>query len=159
MSQESRRRYLMSQAGLLMAATAAAPEAGFAAPPASEPITLPRYARAQDYTCLRQSSYDRTGGNADAYPMAPGATQEVFSAEGPGVITHIWFTIAASSESHLKDIVLRIFWDGNSKPSVEVPVGDFFGLNLGQYFLYQSWFLNCSPMKALNAYFAMPFRK
>ncbi|HEX4771421.1 MAG TPA: glycoside hydrolase family 172 protein [Bryobacteraceae bacterium] len=159
MSQESRRRYLMSQAGLLMAAGAAAPKGGFAAPAVSEPSALPAYARAQDYTCLRQSSYDRTGGNADAYPIAPGATQDVFSAEGPGIITHIWFTIAAASDTHLKDIVLRIFWDGNPKPSVETPVGDFFGLNLGQYFLYQSLFLNCSSIKALNAYFAMPFRK
>jgi len=38
-------------------------------------------------------------------------------------------------------------------------VGDFFGLNLGQYFVYQSAFLNCSSIKALNCYFAMPFRK
>jgi hypothetical protein len=158
MSQESRRRYLMSQAGLLMAATAAAPKEGLGAPSVSDAPALPAYARAQDYTCLRQSSYDRTGGNADAYPIAPGATQEVFAANGPGIITHIWFTIAATSNTHLKDIVLRIYWDGNSKPSVETPVGDFFGLNLGQYFLYQSWFLNCSPIKALNAYFAMPFR-
>jgi hypothetical protein len=42
---------------------------------------------------------------------------------------------------------------------VEVPVGDFFGLNLGDYFVYQSAFLNCSDVKALNCYFAMPFRK
>jgi len=47
----------------------------------------------------------------------------------------------------------------NSKPSVETPVGDFFGLNLGQYNVYQSAFLNCSSVKALNCYFAMPFRK
>ena len=52
-----------------------------------------------------------------------------------------------------------MYWDGNAKPSVEVPVGDFFGLNLGQYFVYQSAFLNCSSVKALNCYFAMPFRK
>jgi hypothetical protein len=40
-----------------------------------------------------------------------------------------------------------------------VPVGDFFGLNLGQYVIYQSAFLNCSSIKALNCYFAMPFRR
>ena len=42
---------------------------------------------------------------------------------------------------------------------METPVGDFFGLNLGQYNVYQSAFLNCSSVKALNSYFAMPFRK
>jgi hypothetical protein len=52
-----------------------------------------------------------------------------------------------------------MYWEGNDKPSVETPVGDFFGLNLGQYFIYQSAFLNCSAVKALNSYFAMPFRK
>ena len=52
-----------------------------------------------------------------------------------------------------------MYWDGAAKPSVETPVGDFFGLNLGQYFVYQSAFLNCSSIKALNCYFAMPFRQ
>ena len=120
---------------------------------------LPDYALAQDYQSLKQSSFDRTGGNADRWPIAAGETKEVFNAAGPGVISHIWFTIAAPSTYHLKEIVLRIYWDGNAKPSVEVPVGDFFGLNLGQYNVYQSIFLNCSSVKALNSYFAMPFRK
>ena len=50
---------------------------------------LPRYARAQNYQSLKQSSYDRTGGNSDRWPVAPGATQELFNAQGPGAITHI----------------------------------------------------------------------
>jgi len=120
---------------------------------------LPEYACAQEYRSLKQSSYDRTGGNSDAWPIAPGATKEVFSSDGPGVITHIWFTIAARSRFHLKEIVLRMYWEGSDRPSVQTPVGDFFGLNLGQYFIYQSAFLNCSSVKALNSYFAMPFRK
>ena len=120
---------------------------------------LPEYACGQDYVSLKQSSYDRTGGNADSWPVPAGGTKEVFSASGPGVITHIWFTIAAESSHHLKEIVLRIYWDGQDKPSVETPVGDFFGLNFGQYSLYQSAFLNCSSVQALNCYFAMPFRK
>ena len=122
-------------------------------------FSLPEYACAQDYRSLKQSSYDRTGGNADSWPIAPGATKEVFNSAGPGVITHIWFTINAQSTFHLKEIVLRMYWDGESKPSVEVPIGDFFGLNLGEYNLYQSAFLNCSSVKGLNCYFAMPFRK
>ncbi len=120
---------------------------------------LPSYARGAHYQSLKQSSYDRTGGNADRWPIAPGATQEVFNAQGPGVITHIWFTIAAESANHLKEIVIRAYWDGNAKPSVEVPAGDLFGLNLGQYFIYQSEYLNCSSIKAMNCYFAMPFRR
>ncbi|HEV8131497.1 MAG TPA: glycoside hydrolase family 172 protein, partial [Acidobacteriota bacterium] len=120
---------------------------------------LPQYARAQSYKSLKQSSYDRTGGNADHFRIKAGETLEVFNSPGPGIISHIWFTIAAQSANHLKEIVIRMYWDGNTKPSVEVPVGDFFGLNLGQYVVYQSAFLNCSSVKALNCYFAMPFRK
>lgn len=120
---------------------------------------LPDYALAQEYRSLKQSSFDPTGGNNDRWPIGPGETREIFNSPGPGVITHIWFTISAASNTHLKEIVLRMYWDGNAKPSVEVPVGDFFGLNLGRYFTYQSAFLNCSPTRALNCYFAMPFRK
>jgi hypothetical protein len=155
------RRNFLSNLALLGAAGAATGSKSLAAAVTGDDgvYQLPEYACAQSYRSLKQSSYDRTGGNSDAWPIAPGATKEVFSSDGPGVITHIWFTIAAESRFHLKEIVLRIYWDGESKPSVEVPVGDFFGLNLGEYNLYQSAFLNCSSVKALNCYFAMPFRK
>jgi hypothetical protein len=119
---------------------------------------LPEYARAQDYKSLKQSSYDVTGGNSDRWPIAPGATLEVFNQKGPGVISHIWYTIAAQSQTHLKELVMRMYWDGNAKPSVECPIGDFFGLNLGQYMIYESAFTACSPGRSLNCYFAMPYR-
>ncbi|PYT29381.1 MAG: DUF2961 domain-containing protein [Acidobacteria bacterium] len=156
-----RRSFLRRLAGLagFSAAVASPGPAQGQSREGSAAAALPRYARAHNYKSLKQSSFDRSGGNADSWPMAPGATQELFSSSGPGVITHIWFTIAAESVNHLKEIVIRAHWDGNSKPSIEVPVGDFFGLNLGQYFVYQSAFLNCSSVKALNCYFSMPFRK
>jgi hypothetical protein len=120
---------------------------------------LPSYAKLHDYRTLKQSSFDRTGGNRDFWHIGPGETLEVFKSAGPGIITHIWYTINARSGHHLKELVMRIYWEGNTKPSVEAPVGDFFGLNLGDYFLYQSALLNCSSVKALNSYFAMPFRR
>ncbi|HEY7058525.1 MAG TPA: glycoside hydrolase family 172 protein [Vicinamibacterales bacterium] len=128
------------------------------APAAGEFSFLPLYARAQHYKSLKQSSYDKTGGNGDRWPIAAGETKEVFKATGPGVISHIWFTIAARSNDHLKELVLRAYWDGNTKPSVEVPIGDFFGLNLGAYQVYQSEYLACSPGRSLNCYFVMPFK-
>src|SRR5689334_5238258 len=65
---------------------------------------LPFYARAQNYKSLKQSSYDRTGGNADRWQIPAGGVQEIFNATGPGVITHIWFTIASGSADHLKEL-------------------------------------------------------
>jgi len=83
----------------------------------------------------------------------------VLEAAGPGVITHVWFTIASPEQFHLKKLVLRMYWDGEATPSVEAPVGDFFGLGLGEYFLYQSVPLAVAPEKALNSFFPMPFQK
>ncbi|MBL8240137.1 MAG: DUF2961 domain-containing protein [Bryobacterales bacterium] len=154
-----RRGVLRRMAGMAGLTAMAQPGAGAQAGGTGEERILPAYARAQNYRSLKQSSYDRTGGNADRWPIKPGETIEIFNAAGPGVITHMWFTIAAASGNHLKEVVLRIYWDGNAKPSVEVPAGDFFGLNLGQYILYQSAYMNCSPVKALNCYFAMPFKR
>ncbi len=156
---DARRRFLQ-RLGTWAGISAAVPAASKAqTAPSGEANFLPKYALAQKYKSLKQSSYDRTGGNADRFVVKAGDTQELFNATGPGVITHIWFTIAANSVAHLKELVLRIYWDGNPKPSVEVPVGDFFGLNLGQYQIFESAFVACSPGKSLNCYFAMPFRR
>jgi len=156
-STKDRRRFLsriFAAGGLAAASPLQAQSPGGAANTAP----LPWYTRAQNYRSLKQSSFDRTGGNHDSWPIRAGAVQEVFNAQGAGIITHIWFTIAARSNDHLKELVLRAYWDGAAKPSVEAPIGDFFGLNLGSYVLYQSEYLACSPGKSLNCYFAMPYR-
>ena len=112
-----------------------------------------------DYVQKRLSSYDRTGGNADARPIPAGETLTLMDDAGPGVLTHIWITIASNETYHLKKLVLRAYWDGEATPSVETPVGDFFGLGLGDYMLYQSLPLQVASDKALNAFFPMPFQK
>jgi hypothetical protein len=115
--------------------------------------------QAKDYVQHRASSYDRIGGNDDERPIDPGATLILMDEAGPGLISHIWFTIASDDRNHLKALVLRMYWDGESSPSVETPIGDFFGLGLGEYFLYQSIPLAVGAEKALNCYFPMPFQK
>jgi len=106
---------------------------------------------------MRSSSWDRTGGNADWVVVAPGQTATLLDVKGAGAVTHIWFTINSPDPMHLKNLVLRAWWDDESAPSIEVPIGDFFGLGLGEYFVYQSELLVVAPIKALNAYFQMPF--
>ena len=126
---------------------------------AQSPAGLSDLSQLRDYTLKRSSSYDRTGGNADARKVAPGDSITVLDEAGSGQISHIWFTIADKEEKHLKKIVLRMYWDGESTPSVEAPIGDFFGLGNGDYFLYQSTPLAVGADKALNCFFPMPFRK
>jgi hypothetical protein len=111
------------------------------------------------YVQKRASSYDRTGGNQDFYKIAPADTITLLDDFGPGIITHIWITIASPEQYHLKKLVLRMYWDGETSPSVEVPIGDFFGLGLGDYFQFESVPLSVAPDKALNSFFPMPFRK
>jgi hypothetical protein len=133
---------------LAMAANAQTSSAGLA--------DLPQ---AKDYVQHRSSSYDRSGGNADARPIAPGETLTLLDEAGPGLITHLWVTIASDDPNHLKALVLRMYWDGEPTPSVEAPIGDFFGLGLGDYFLYQSILLAVGSDKALNSFFTMPFQR
>jgi hypothetical protein len=118
--------------------------------------TLPQ---AKDYVQHRVSSYDRSGANADARTIAPGETLTLLDESGPGLISHVWVTIASDDPHHLKALVLRMYWDGEPTPSVETPIGDFFGLGLDEYYLYQSVPLSVGSDKALNSYFPMPFQK
>ena len=79
----------------------------------------------RDYVLKRVSSYDRSGGNADYRTIEPGATLTVLDEPGPGIITHVWFTLEDEEVYHLKKIVLRMYLDGESTPSVETPLGDY----------------------------------
>lgn len=121
------------------------------------PEELFALARLRSYKNRRSASWDRSGGNADAVVVEPGQTATLLDVTGAGVVTHIWFTINSPDRMHLKNLVLRAWWDGEDSPSVEVPIGDFFGLGLGEYFVYQSALLAVAPIRALNSYFQMPF--
>lgn len=76
----------------------------------------------------RCSSWDRTGGNRDYVKVPSGAAAILTDIKGAGCITHIWMTLACDEKHYLRKILLRMFWDGEENPSVEVPVGDFFGI-------------------------------
>lgn len=115
--------------------------------------------RPHDYVLKRISSADPTGANDDSRQIAPGDTLTVVDEPGPGEITHIWITIATREPFHLKKLVLRMYWDDEATPSVETPIGDFFGLGLGDYLLYQSYPLAVGADKALNSYFPLPFQR
>jgi hypothetical protein len=112
----------------------------------------------------RESSYDRTGGNRDYYVCAPGEKKELLHLKGAGLVTHIWMTLGPVQDDRTEELIhrkaiLRIFWDGEDSPSVEVPVGDFFGMGHGITRNFVSAPLSMSPAdgKAMNCYFPMPF--
>jgi hypothetical protein len=140
-----------------LAASAATAEPGPVS--GAMPSEILELARLRSYKSRRSSSWDRTGGNADWVRVQPGQAATLLDVEGAGAIQHLWFTINSPDPMHLKNLVLRAWWEGEASPSVEAPIGDFFGLGLGEYFVYQSALLAVAPIKALNAYFPMPFAR
>jgi len=115
--------------------------------------------RLKDYESERASSYDRTGGNHDYVSVDPGQTVTIFDSDGPGEIRHIWTTIPGWSEIYVhQKVVIRAYWDGEKDPSIETPIGNFFGLAFGVPPVFQSALITVNPVQALNSYFPMPFR-
>jgi hypothetical protein len=103
------------------------------------------------------SSFDSTGGNNDRVTIAPGKKATILNVDGPGMITRIWMTIDSRDPYFLRRIVIRMYWDDEEKPSVEVPVGDFFG-NGFNYRHYTSQYLGMTS-GGYVCYFPMPFEE
>jgi hypothetical protein len=115
--------------------------------------------RAQDYASRRVSSYDRSGGNRDSLTIEPGATAVLAEIPGPGAVHHLWVTVAAEP-FYGRKLVLRMYWDGETAPSVEAPIADFFGVGHGLDRNFSSLPINCSSEgRARNCYWYMPFRR
>ena len=74
----------------------------------------------------RCSSWDRTGRNRDFLNLMPGQTVTLLEAQGPGKVTHFYWTTINAGRFHFRQLVLRAWWDGEPTPSVEVPLGDLF---------------------------------
>lgn len=117
-------------------------------------------------TSRRQSSWDQTGGNKDSIVIGANQTAAIAEMEGSGIIQHIWMTIASRDQYSFRKVLVRMYWDGESKPSVEAPVGDFFGVGHGVASHFVSMPLsmittqNTVEQKAgMNCFFEMPFRK
>jgi len=111
----------------------------------------------------RISSYDKSGGNNDRYEnIDDGEKLTLFEVEGAGMINHIWITIAPPPpEVNRNDIIIRMYWDGNEFPSVESPIGPFFGQGWDESYNFASMPLAAGTRdgRALVSYFVMPFSK
>lgn len=109
----------------------------------------------------RSSSYDQTGGNADRITLEPGERRTIMETQGAGCIKHIWTTMSSGDPYIRKMVVLRVYWDNQEHPSVECPIGDFFGQGWGATYLFNSLPLAAAPKggASLVSYFPMPYSK
>jgi len=124
--------------------------------------TLTSLAKLRDFQSKRLSSFDRTGGNKDAIAIAPGKKLVLGEIDGPGCIKHIWSTNShAHDRDAMRSLMLRVWWDGEATPSIEVPVADFFGGGFGNCVNFWSLPLQMNPDKGrgMNCWFPMPFAR
>lgn len=105
--------------------------------------------------------------NYDNFTVPPGATHVLLDEKGPGVITHIWITFlgpqpqdwAKQGAANHQEMLLRIYWDGESRPAVEAPVGDFFANAFGKRSEVNSLPVIVEDADSYNCFWQMPFRK
>ena len=82
-------------------------------------------------------------------------TYTVAEMDGPGSVQHIWMT----PTGNWRFAIIRMYWDDETQPSVEVPMGDFFCMGWTKYAPLQSLAVCVNPGSAFNCYWPMPFRK
>jgi len=104
---------------------------------------------------IQVSSYDTSGGNNDKIIIEPGKKATIFDIDGPGMIVRIWFAIDSRDPYFLRRVVIRIYWDDETRPSVEVPLGDFFGCGFKNK-PYSSQYLSMTS-GGYVCYYPMPF--
>lgn len=107
----------------------------------------------------RFSSFDPTGGNDDRMHISAGECVRIAGLEGAGIVTHIWMTLAGDAKHLHRKAVIRAWWDGEEHPSIEAPIGDFFGMGHALTANFSSLPLQMSPEdgRGMNCYFPMPF--
>lgn len=136
-------------------------------PPISAPQTSPLNGLfvLQDTKTARVSSWDRTGGNNDFVAIGPGETKALADISGAGIIRRFFVSMIASDRMRLRKLVLRMYWDGEKSPCVEVPLGDFFGSGLGTLRRFHSIAVDVNPgfslldFDGMVSYLPMPFAK
>ena len=97
-----------------------------------------------------------TGWKVNPYfRVAPGETITLADVTGEGAINHIWMTPTGSWRMQ----ILRFYWDGETEPTIECPMGDFFASPWGKYKQISSLAVCVNPGCAFNSYFRMPFKK
>lgn len=126
---------------------------------------LEKLAKTRDAVSKRISSWDRTGGNEDFPGIGALTSKVIANIKGAGTIKHIFLTIDCPDDIHYpRKALLKMYWDNEAQPSVEVPMGDFFGVGHARLNHFVSLPLNmlCKPggpqqHAAMNCYFPMPF--
>jgi hypothetical protein len=126
-----------------------------------QPVDLSRLPETRDFRARRSSSNNADwSSNDDSKRPIPGETVTLADLTGPGVITHLWLTVAANEYGWPRLLRLRVYYDGSRVPSVDAPIGDFFAVGHGFERPVDSLVIRASSEgRSRNSYWPMPFRK
>ncbi|WP_407271859.1 glycoside hydrolase family 172 protein [Radiobacillus sp. PE A8.2] len=91
--------------------------------------------------------------------VKPGETHVLLDSKGPGMVRHIWCTLPPGNVQHMRNVIIRMYWDDQKQPSVEVPIGDFFGIAHGRQRNLVSDLIYMQEGKGFNCWIPMPFKK
>ena len=116
--------------------------------------TLPLFLREEGRT-FQVSTH--TPMQEDAVTVKPGEAHRILDMKGPAIIQNIWFTLSSSDLHYLRKISLKVYWDNEEYPSIDVPFGDFFGNGFGIRTPYISQYIGVTS-GGFYCYFPMPFR-
>ena len=113
------------------------------------------------------SAAPQRSSNWDNRRVEPGATFVMAEIAGPATINHIWLTFPEPSPANQdrqgcpdhSQLVLRMYWDGATRPAVESPVGDFFAAGFGKRAEVCSLPVQVEDGDAYNCFWPMPFHK
>jgi len=88
--------------------------------------------------------------------IAAGETATLMDHEGPGVIRHIWMTHGIA---FMRDVILRVYWEGQNHPSIEAPLSDFMCQGWSESTQINAIPFNVNSGFGMNCFLPMPFRK
>ena len=103
---------------------------------------------------------ENKGAKGHPYDWIPaGKSVDLLSVQGSGTIRRIWLTISDRSPEMLRSLRLDMYWDGAGSPAVSAPLGDFFGVGLGQKRPFENAFFSDPEGRSFNCAVPMPFRR
>jgi len=103
---------------------------------------------------------ENNGAKGHAYDeIKAGESYTLLETDGPGIINRIWITINDRSPLMLRSLRLNMYWDGESKPAVSVPFGDFFGVGLGKTSVFENALFANPEGRSFISFVQMPFKK
>ncbi|GJG86254.1 hypothetical protein tb265_14350 [Gemmatimonadetes bacterium T265] len=136
-------------------------------PAASEPALYEypagvesRWSSAENPTGAKgQGGRENSGGKGHPFETLPAFKSLVLAdVQGAGTIRRVWITVNNRAPEMLRGVRIEMFWDGATTPAVSAPLGDFFGVGLGQMVPFESALFASPEGRSFESYVPMPFR-